>query len=279
MAANARSLVMASLFGLVIGSAGAVELPTPSGPSLVGIDHTPTVVANLDEAAATYARLGFSVKPGRPHANGLRNAHVKFRDGSGIELISPPERPGDELTRTYARLLRSGEGPVYLSFHARDTAALTSALSKANIAFSDEGGLLTLADPHLDFIFFINDNRSPTDRPEHFAHPNTAMAMTEVWLALDTPARASLRHLLLALGATETSATVQASAKLHATVFTVQNGRVIVLSPTRRSQPGRQILGVKFQVRDARTAARFLGMAPVPVSTAHGLWLRFDEQP
>ena len=46
-----------------------------------------------------YQRLGFSLKPGRFHAHGLRNNHIKFEDGSGLELISPPGHPTDDLTR------------------------------------------------------------------------------------------------------------------------------------------------------------------------------------
>lgn len=36
-------------------------------------------------------------------------------------------------------------------------------------------------------MFFISDNRSPTDRPEHFAHPNGTEAMARVWVAPGDP--------------------------------------------------------------------------------------------
>jgi hypothetical protein len=51
---------------------------------LFGIDHIPLVVKYLDDAAEAYRRLGFAIKPGRPHADGIRNAHAKFPDGAGI---------------------------------------------------------------------------------------------------------------------------------------------------------------------------------------------------
>ncbi|HEX7802770.1 MAG TPA: VOC family protein [Pseudoxanthomonas sp.] len=281
MSIHPRKLISAFLFLFAVGNAQAAEEPALLGPSLVGIDHIPTVVADLEEATAFYKRLGFSIKPGRFHENGLRNSHVKFKDGSGVELICPPSRSTDDLTRAYSDLLQDGEGPAYISFHARDTEALTTALGKANMQFKDDSGLLTLSEPGLGFIFFVKDNRSPTDKPEHFAHPNTAVAMTEVWLALDAPSRASLRKLLLALGAVEKNETALVPTEARAEVFIVQNGRVVVVSDAHQSQNKRKIIGVKFRVQSLRAAEQFWGTAntSVPPSAAHGLWLRFGELP
>ena len=57
---------------------------------MLGMDHIPVVVADLDKAEADFRAMGFSIKPGRPHSNGIRNAHVKFPDGTEIELITAP---------------------------------------------------------------------------------------------------------------------------------------------------------------------------------------------
>lgn len=281
MSVHPRKLISAFLFLFAFGYAKAGEAPVLLGPSLVGIDHMPVVVADLEEAITSYKRLGFSIKPGRFHENGLRNSHVKFKDGSGVELICPPSQPTDGLTRAYSELLQDGEGPAYISFHARDTEALAAAFGKANVQFKDDGGLLTLLEPGLDFIFFVKDNRSPTDKPEHFAHPNTAVAMTEVWLALDVPSRTSLRKLLLALGAVESNETVLVPAEARAEVFTIQNGRLVVVSDAYQLQNKRKIIGAKFHVQSLRTAKQFLGAAntPVPPSAAHGLSLRLSELP
>lgn len=248
---------------------------------MIGIDHIPTVVADLEKASETFQRLGFSLKPGRPHPNGLRNNHVKFEDGSGIELISVPSEPKDEITRAYAQLLREGEGPAYLSFHARDTKALTAALAAAHIGFSNENGLVTLDDPQLDFIFFVHDNRSPSDRPEHFAHPNGAVAMTEVWLALDATTLARLRTLLLSLGAVERREKMLAPTRVSAQVFQLQNGRVIVVPATHQLIAGREIIGARFDVRaEGKDAAASTATERiVKPEQAHGLWLKFSRRP
>src|SRR5580692_8943157 len=68
-----------------------------SRPLIFGVDHIPLVVSDLDGAEADFRAMGFSIKPGRPHADGIRNAHVKFPDGTEIELITAP-RSADILT-------------------------------------------------------------------------------------------------------------------------------------------------------------------------------------
>ena len=271
------------------------ELPvsnTPVGPSIIGLDHIPVAVRDLDRATEHYRALGFTLKPGRIHTDGIRNNHVKFMDGSGIELISPPGKAVDTLTSDYLGRIAEGDGPALLSFHARDTDKLLVALRAASIDFI-QGDLITLADPRLKFLFFDQDNRSPTDRPEHFAHPNTAVAMTGVWLALDESTRQSLTKVLLAVGAVRSSKTVFVTSAVKAEVWSVQNGRIVLLPKTYQLVPGRPIVGVEFAVRDLAAAPASSGSRGTSLSDrseksgekrvfvtpadAHGLWLIFHH--
>ncbi len=106
-----------SLFAIVAAlSVRAVAAP------IAGIDHMPFAVRDLDRAEATFRELGFAIKPGRPHDNGIHTALVKFPDGSGIELITA-KSPVDDLTRRYVELLRQGEGPGFFALHVRDPKA------------------------------------------------------------------------------------------------------------------------------------------------------------
>jgi len=57
-------------------------------PELEGLDHIVVAVKDLEAAAERYRGFGFTLKPGRPHANGIRNLHVKFPDGTEIELLT-----------------------------------------------------------------------------------------------------------------------------------------------------------------------------------------------
>jgi hypothetical protein len=261
----------------------AAALP---GPPRIGLDHIPVAVRDLEVAAAAYRALGFALKPGRPHANGIRNVHVKFPDGAGIELLTVPAAV-DPLSATYLDLIRAGDGPAFLSFHARDPTALHAALRGGGYAFRQSGGLTDLEADGLGYLFWLQDNRSPTDRPEHFAHPNGAIALGAVWIAADDAN--ALARLLVQLGGRRGHERVLAPDAVDATTVTLDAGKVLILPAARRLLPGRPIVGASFRVTDLAVARRTLAAANVPtrpdagVSTrivvepkhAHGLWLEF----
>lgn len=262
-----------------------------AAPPIVGIDHIPVVVRNLETAADDYRDLGFPLKPGHLHDNSLRNHHVKFPDGSGIELITASEGR-DALSKKYLDLLAAGEGPAFFALHARDPRRLTDALDAAHITYTTDQGRIDLADPALSVLFFIQDNRSPTDLPEHFAHPNTAVAMDEVWIATDP--HQPLARLLTALGAQQSREVAFVPDPVTADVFTVENGKIILLPQSRQLIKGRSIVGAAFHVRDLAAARQHVS-APkitdvilggptksrdallVPPESTHGLWLQFHE--
>lgn len=269
-------LVMASLGTTCAQSQGVI----------VGIDHVPLAVRDLEQASADFKRLGFSLKPGRQHTTGIRNHHIKFPDGSGIELITVAAG-SDELSAAYRKHLKTGDGPAYVSFHVRDTAKLASALAEAKINFDQAAGLTTFKDPKLGFVFITSDNRSTTDRPEHFAHPNGALAMREVWIACEDSR--PLRSLLIALGAASRSVTVRAPEPTGGEVFELQNGRVVIIPGRNQILPGRPVIGVVMSVRPPansprkRTYQRYefdsstSGKLVTP-NSAHGLWLEFRAE-
>jgi len=91
----------------------AVSSQTAAQPVVWGIDHIPLAVADLERATADFEALGFTLKPGRPHENRLRNAHVKLRDGTEIELITAPTAT-DALSSEYQNWLKGGDGPTFL---------------------------------------------------------------------------------------------------------------------------------------------------------------------
>ena len=65
----------------------------------MGLDHVVIAVNDLERAAERYRALGFSLKPGRPHSNGIRNFHAKFPDGTELELLTAPEARDPELLK------------------------------------------------------------------------------------------------------------------------------------------------------------------------------------
>jgi catechol 2,3-dioxygenase-like lactoylglutathione lyase family enzyme len=218
----------------------------PAAPS-IALDHVVLAVNDLEAAAARFRSFGFALKPGRPHANGIRNQHVKFRDGTELELLTAPAAR-DELTTTYRRHLAAGDGPAFLALMVRGAPAPADKPS---------------------YLFFGGRNQSPTDLPEHFAHANTAESLVAVWLAAADFARE--RALLERHGGTRDPRRIRVLNE-DADVIRLGDGGAIYLLPARaRVHQNRPIVGVTFRVKDAAAAASILKTAGATVAaTASG---------
>lgn len=253
-----------------------------SAPLVTGPDHVPVAVSDLESAAARFRKLGFALKEGRPHDNGIRNRHIKFRNGTEMELITAPEAK-DELTANYRRLLVQGDGPAYLAFLAPDRATLRSRLDAAGIPHTGDSFRGAL-----DTYFLGSGNQSPTDKPEHFAHANGAESLIGVWLAPDDPK--ALRELLHVFGGTTTRETVRIPAKLNAEVTRFRDGEIVLLPASYQRLAHRPIIGATLRVKSLKTTRALFeqaGIRPVaagkslflsPEQTA-GFWLEFREVP
>ncbi len=271
---------------------GSESAPGPDAPPVLGLDHIPLAVADLEGATQRYRRLGFALKPGRPHENGIRNQHVKFPDGTEIELISAPAAR-DSLTAAYRRHLAAGDGPAFVAFYAPAIDPLARRLDAAGKPYHRDGGHLTFPQPdELRYIFFGPRNHSPTDRPEHFRHQNGAEALIGVWLAGDD--LASERELLRISGATFAEQEVCVPRCSQATVARLPQAEVVFLPRSRQLVPGRRIVGATLRTRDLDAVRRVLAASswstpPVvegtngrslflPPSLTQGIWLEFRQQ-
>ncbi|MCG8467184.1 MAG: VOC family protein [Gemmatimonadetes bacterium] len=167
------------------------------------LDHVPIAVDDLDALADRMRdEIGFSLKPGRPHENGLENRHVKFADGSALELMTVDE-PRDALALRYADLIDVGGGGAYLALSGRSVDELAEATA------SIEPALEITRSPAFDWaafpaghdlhpVFFLELHDPPSDRPEHVTHENGALRLEEAWVSVEEPGR--LVRLLVALG-------------------------------------------------------------------------------
>jgi catechol 2,3-dioxygenase-like lactoylglutathione lyase family enzyme len=275
---------------VVAACVAAALFGTVPEPAVAGLDHIPIAVRDLARAADDYRALGFALKPGRPHDNGIQNEHVKFEDGTELELITAPEAR-DALTTTYRRHLEQGDGPAFLAFFAPGMPYAAERLSAAKLPHAVNGGSIDFPGGGLDYLFLSGRNTSPTDRPEHFAHANTAESFVRVWLSADDLSRE--RRLLDALGATFAEADVRVPDPVRATVARLREGDVIFLPRTRQVISGRRIAGATLRVGSIETARDRLStgqLSPLPIVTspegrsvfvppsrAHGLWLEFRE--
>jgi hypothetical protein len=255
----------------------------------MGLDHVPIAVNELAAAALRYRQLGFALKPGRPHANGIENQHIKFQDGTELELITAPA-VRDSLTATYRRHLLAGDGPAFLALYAPVTDRLLASLSQAGFPHRANSTLVSILGPSAQrYVFFGARNQSPTDRPEHFAHANTAESLIAVWLA--GADLSSERRLLAALGARFEEQALPVPQPAPATIARLPEGAVILLPAERQLVRNRPIVGATIRVRSLATALRVLKAANLPVepivgsssiflppSLAHGIWLELREE-
>lgn len=245
------------------------------GPQLLGIDHTPIVVGNLQKAVADFRAMGFAIKPGRFHADGIRNAHVKFADGTELELITAPAAT-DALASEYHAKQRRGDGPLYWGLWARDQDLLAARLKAMGVAVIAESGALTFpaGDP-LHPLFFGSGEMSPTDRPEYFAHQNSALRLSGLWIG----GNGAARDLLAKLGVPIHS--VQACGPFGAGEDAVlPRGDVFFVKGASR------VIGARVAVKSLDRAEAVMmrnGLTPrracaalwLPPAAAHGIWLEF----
>lgn len=276
---------------LLAAAALGSEEPAKEVPVVLGLDHIPVAVNDLEAAAERYRQLGFALKPGRPHDNGIRNQHVKFPDGTELELITADEAR-DSLTTYYRRHLAAGDGPAFLALYAPETDRLAGKLHTLQRTYRRNGGMLTFPEPDpLRYLFFARRNHSPTDRPEHFRHANGGDALIGVWLAGED--LGTERRLFAALGAAFAEKTVHVPETVQATVARLQEGEIVFLPGSRQAVPGRRIVGATVRTRDLEAVRRVLEKARQPVprvvrtpegsslflppSLTHGIWLEFRE--
>lgn len=99
----------------------------------IRVDHIISVVADIEESIQDFEEIGFSVKRGTLHSNGLINAHIKFRNHSSFELMSLRGEPEDETASEYKALLEEKEGGVFIVLTGIKTDSLSSVLTVLGI--------------------------------------------------------------------------------------------------------------------------------------------------
>jgi hypothetical protein len=234
---------------------GAAVLLLCAAP-VQGLDHIPIAVKDLERAGDDYRKLGFTLKPGRAHENGIRNLHAKFKDGSELELITAAEAR-DAMTAGHLAHLRKGDGPADIGFHAPDREAVAAKLHALKQAHVHEDGLVLLPSLHMFF---------------------------GVWYASDAPPK----RMLGALGAIFSERELNCPGFTKAAVAAFADGKITFLPASRQLVPGRPVIGAVLRTRDVDASAKALHLqitqTPagrslfVPPERAHGLWLEFREQ-
>lgn len=257
-------LASAAILITAVGLAVWAQIPASS----LSLDHVVIAVNDLEASAGKFRKLGFALKPGRFHANGIRNWHAKFPDGTEIELLTVPGAR-DDLTRKYCELLAEGDGGAFLALFPGAGVAGPTALVP-------------------DYIFYGQLNHSPTDKPEHFVHANTAESLIAAWVgdmdlgkAFETNGKHQPKKMIL-----------EDQGPWVADVIPLRGGEIYLLPRERRVLRNRPIVGVTVSVRNIRAVSEYLAHRGIKVGSAKGrsekrifvapqdacgIWLEFRE--
>jgi hypothetical protein len=217
----------------------------------VRLDHAIVVVKNLDSASSRLAPLGFRFKPGRLHPDSILNRHIKFRDGTEIELMTLAGAPTSQMAQDYATLLAAGEGGVYAALWTTDMDRVRVAASRLGAPrLTQSGAWQFLSLPEVfdtKAVFFGAGGLSANDPDSVLVHANAAQSLAAVWLE----GGPLLDSLLTALGAR-----VCGNAPLPdgrtGTRWGLSRGTVVVVRGKAR-----RVLGVELaRARSAQTEVR-----------------------
>ena len=292
-----------------LATAGSVagSLPGQGTNPMVAaqLDHVPIAVRDLDQATDRFAQLGFALEPGRLHPNSIVNAFMKFPDGTLLELITASE-PSDSLARWYLDFLKQREGAAFVSFRTETIDAVIRHLESRSIGFEDTGpdskGFRTVAldvDEPFRRLFFIQYLQR-SDQTTAPVHPNTAVGLRSVWLAVADMAAATawLENAGWSADAVLSFRPLNGLGQ----AFPMGLGALVLVAPTNLAGHtagfvdawGESIMGVTIEVKDVTlardaiqrgTGRRFLintipGTARsllVSPAFTHGVWLELIQ--
>ena len=169
---------------------------------IAGIDHAIIGVRNLEQARASYERLGFQATPRGRHVGwGTANYCLMFANDY-LELLSVVDPA--QFTNGLDRFLAEREGLLALALHSTDPEATHAAWQAAGLAPAEVVALGRLLEPDLE-LRFANVMLAPaatgglrlfacshlTPEPMRQAawlqHPNGAQAIASLTVAADDP--------------------------------------------------------------------------------------------
>jgi catechol 2,3-dioxygenase-like lactoylglutathione lyase family enzyme len=271
-------------------------------PPITRLDHVVIAVANLDVAAATYRKLGFTLTPrGLHEGKGTGNHCIMFAK-TYIELLGIVDASGAE-GRLAQRVNDRGEGGIAIAYGADDADKTCAALRAAGIEAEDPNDLARPLDldgkremvrfrnvmmPTLKLpgtMQFVCTHLTPEltrARHEWQLHPSGAMGVARVFVASENPNDASAEFAAL-FG--------QPAGKLGNAMIAVDTRTRIEKhagADALKGAPQTGIVGLAIRVNEIDAVAAMLDMGRIPhreanhrlvvsAQAAHGVFLEFAE--
>ena len=249
---------------MVLGAHPSQEcVGTPSAPAL---DHVILVVRDLDAASAGFRSSGFVLKQGRLHANNLLNRHIKFRDGSSIELMMVRGVPGDAMARDYAALVATAEGGVYVALQVPDVDTPKAAAAALELRTLERRSgpwrFLSFPDTSPAAALFFSAGSAVVQDPDSLLnHVPGVDGLTEAWLEGGPEVVAHLERL----GAKRCGSVRSADGRMGDRIG-LSRGRLVILPPGSGGRP--RVLGVVLRLREDGSGS----------ATPHpSFWVRYES--
>lgn len=178
----------------------------PATRHIRGIDHLVVCVHDLDAAAATFERLGFTLTPRGRHSVGSEN-HCVMLGNDYIELLAVPPGRTHPTTRYYTDFLATGEGLAAFALATDSAIAARAELAAREFEASAPDDLsrpleIDGASCRAEFsLVFIADGQTPGARtfvcehrtrqyvwlPKYQSHPNGARGIARVDMVTSLP--------------------------------------------------------------------------------------------
>ena len=208
----------------------AVPLPT-SRP--LHLDHVPIAVRDLPAALDEFRALGFTIKPGRPHQNGIENASVKFLDGSYVELITSHEA-SDILSREYQNSCATRKArPTYSFAISRRRIFITPLKAGGRREESGPFAFIELPSawkaPRLQLIQYLAPARTRRRLFNIQRRPRVCRDLDD--------RRSGVRPVVQAFGANRAGSSAFAFEKRDAEAIELANGTCLIFTPRRPMIP------------------------------------------
>jgi hypothetical protein len=285
--------VLAAVFSLVLVVApfrleerdDGPRAAAPHPPTMAGLylDHVPIAVRDLGAATSWWHEgLGFSIKPGRLHENTLDNSHMKFPDGSEIELITAGE-PADPLAARYRQLIERGDGPAFLALRPDTLGRIAARLGRVGIEFHMSRGpyfesLGFDEETSLGYLFFIVLTSPPVDLPEQITHANTGTTLFAAWLRDED--FGPEERIFAALGVPIRRNAVELPGGIRADDVVLDRGHLYLLRSPNPVGADRPVVGLTVAVADLDEAEATLRgpLRPIAGHDPRGRYLRIEPE-
>lgn len=148
------------------------------------LDHVIVGSKDLNKSSELFSSLGFSIKDGYKHKNGIKNNFIEFTNNSELEIIEVSDT-NDELSKNYKTLIEENISGLQFAIRVHEIDQLKNSFDKLDYPFSktDKNNFYsTLFSKSINTelpIFFIKYNKENNNTEVN--HTNKTKGIKSIW--------------------------------------------------------------------------------------------------